>query len=94
MPDLERREDNIRAYQIVRRKFEERQVEPFVLDLIKRILVYHSSNTAELAFELKDGEVLARCQILMKQYEEVYKRLNANKPEWIRRFDAILEYRV
>lgn len=94
MPDLERREDNIRAYQIVRRKFEERQVEPFVLDLIKRILVYHSSNTAELACELRNGEVLARCQTLMKQYEEVYKRLNANKPEWIRRFDAILEYRV
>lgn len=94
MPDLNRREDNIRAYQIVRRKFEERQVEPFVLDLIKRILVYHSSNTAELAYELKDWEVLARCQGLMKQYEEVYKSLNANKPEWIERFDAILEYGV
>lgn len=94
MPDLNRREDNIRAYQIVRRKFEERQVEPFVLDLIKRILVYHSSNTAELAYELKDREVLARCQGLMKQYEEVYKSLNANKPEWIERFDAILEYGV
>lgn len=94
MPDLERREDNIRAYQIVRRKFEERQVEPFVLDLIKRILVYHSSNTAELAYELKDRKVLARCQRLMKQYEEVYKSLNANKPEWIERFDAILEYDV
>ncbi len=94
MPDLNRREDNIRAYQIVRSKFEERQVEPFVLDLIKRILVYHSSNTAELAYELKDQEVLARCQGLMKQYEEVYKSLNANKPEWIERFDAILEYGV
>lgn len=94
MPDLNRREDNIRAYQIVRHKFEEKQVEPFVLDLIKRILVYHSSNTAELAYELKDREVLARCQGLMKQYEEVYKSLNVNKPEWIRRFDAILEYRV
>lgn len=94
MPDLHRREDNIRAYQIVRQKFEERQVEPFVLDLIRRILVYHSSNTAELAYELGDSGVLRRCQALMKQYEEVYKRLNRNKPDWIRRFDAILEYRI
>lgn len=94
MPDLERREDNIRAYQIVRQKFEERQVEPFVLDLIKRILVYHSSNTAELAYELKEQGVLERCQVLMRQYEKVYKRLNVNKPEWIRRFDVILQYRI
>lgn len=94
MPDLERRQDNIRAYQIVSRKFEENHVEPFVMDLIKRILVYHSSNTAELAYELGDRDVLEKCQHLMKQYEKEYRMLNANRPDWIKRFEDILQYKV
>lgn len=94
MPDLDRRQDNIRAYQIVKRIFEENQVEPFVLDLIKRILVYHSSNTAELAYELGSQEVLEKCQKLMKQYEKEYRMLNAGKADWIKRFENILQYKV
>lgn len=94
MPDLERRQDNINAYQTVRHIFEEQQVEPFVLDLIKRILVYHSSNTAELAYELGDQDVLEKCQELMRQYEKEYRMLNANRTDWIRRFENILQYKV
>ena len=94
MPDLDRRQDNIRAYQIVKKIFEEKQVEPFVLDLIKRILVYHSSNTAELAYELGSQQVLEECQKLMKQYEKEYRMLNAGKPDWIKRFENILQYKV
>ena len=94
MPDLERRQDNINAYRTVKRIFEEQSVEPFVLDLIRRILVYHSSNTAELAYELGDQDVLKKCQDLMRQYEKAYRMLNANKPDWIRRFENILQYKV
>lgn len=93
VPDLARKQDNIRAYQMVKKKFEDACVEPFILDLIKRILVYHSSNTAELAYELQNGEVLKICQQLMGKYEKEYRRLNADKQEWIRRFEDILQYK-
>jgi glycosyltransferase involved in cell wall biosynthesis len=94
LPDLERKQDNIRAYEIVSAKFLENQVEPFVQDLIKRILVYHSSYAAELAYELKDVKVLDKCQGIMKKYEKEYRRLNANKPDWIKRFENILQYEI
>lgn len=94
MPDLERRMDNIRAYKIVKKEFEENQVDPFILDLIKRIMVYHSSNTAELALELQDGKILETCQQLMKKYEKEYRVLNGGRREWIRRFEDILQYKI
>lgn len=94
VPDLSRKQDNIRAYRIVQQKFREHHVEPLVMDYIKRILVYHSSYMAELAYELKDKSVLEEAQALMREYEKEYRRLNADKTEWIKRFEKILQYKV
>lgn len=94
LPDLTRKQDNIRAYRIVQKKFKEHNVEPLVMDFIKRILVYHSTYMAELAYELKDKGVLEEAQALMREYEKEYRRLNADKTEWIKRFEEILQYKV
>lgn len=94
MPDLKRRLDNITAYQIVLKEFEEKNVESVVVDYIKRILVYHGSNTAQLAYELKNRVVLKQCQELMRKFEKEYRLLNTNKLEWIKRFEDILQYEV
>ena len=94
MPDLARKQDNIRAYRIVQKKFQEYNVEPLVMDYIKRILVYHSSYMAELAYGLKNESVLKESQELMREYEKEYRRLNAGKEEWIRRFEEILQYKL
>lgn len=94
VPDLTRKRDNIRAYRIVQKKFEEHNVEPLVMDFIKRILVYHSTYMAELAYELKDKSVLEEAQALMREYEKEYRRLNADKAEWIKRFEEILKYQI
>lgn len=92
LPDLERKRDNIRAYRMVQKLFREHNVEPLVMDYIKRILVYHSSYMAELAYELRDEQALQESQKLMREYEEAYRRLNAGKTEWLQRFDEILQY--
>ncbi|MCM1251267.1 MAG: glycosyltransferase [Clostridium sp.] len=94
LPDLARKQDNIRAYRMVQQKFMEHGVEPLVMDFIKRILVYHSSYMAELAYELKDKSVLEEAQALMREYEKEYRRLNADKTEWLTRFDEILQYQL
>ncbi|MCM1242602.1 MAG: glycosyltransferase [Roseburia sp.] len=94
MPDLSRKQDNIRAYKIVDREFGEHHVEPMVMDYIKRIIVYHSSYAAEIAYEQQNQEMLEEFQELMRKYEKEYRRLNKNKPDWIRRFEEILAYKV
>lgn len=94
VPDLTRKQDNIRAYRIVQQIFQKENVEPLVMDFIKRILVYHSSYMAELAYELKNKDILKESQELMREYEKEYRRLNADKVEWIKRFEKILQYKI
>lgn len=94
MPDLSRKHDHIRAYQIVKKKFEECYVESFVMDLIKRIIAYNSSCAAEIAYEQQNQDMLEVFQNIMRLYENEYCRLNASKTEWINRFDKILQYKI
>lgn len=92
--DLSKRMDHIRAYQIVKKEFEESNVESSVLDLVKRILAYNASNTAQIAYELRNKGILEMCQQLMKRYEKEYRVLNKNRREWIKRFEDILQYKI
>ena len=94
MPDLSRKQDNIRAYKTVSKIFEEHNVEPMVMDFIKRIIVYHSTYAAEIAYEQKNQEMLEEFQGLMQKYEKEYRRLNKNRADWIKRFEEILQYKV
>lgn len=92
--DLSRRMDHIRAYQMVKKEFEENNVESLVLDLVKRILAYNASNTAEIAYEQQNAGILEMCQQLMRQYEKEYRVLNKGREEWIKRFENILQYKI
>ena len=94
MPDLARKQDNIRAYKTVSKIFEEQNVEPLVMDFIKRIIVYHSTYAAEIAYEQQNQEMLEEFQELMQKYEKEYRRLNKNRADWIKRFEEILQYKV
>ena len=76
------------------REFEECNVEPLVMDYIKRIIVYHSSYAAELAYKQQNRSMLKEFQELMHKYEKEYRRLNENRPDWIARFEKILQYKV
>ena len=94
IPDLARRQDHIRAYQIVEKEFEEKNVESLVIDFIKRMIAYNCSITAELAYRQRDKIVLAECQEKMKKYEKEYKALNVHEPARIEQFEDILRYTI
>ncbi len=94
IPDLARRKDHIRAYQMVEKEFEENNIEPLVIDFIKRMIAYNCSITAELAYRQQNKIILAECQEKMKKYEKEYRALNVHKPARIKQFEDILRYRI
>ncbi len=94
IPDLARRQDHIRAYQMVEKEFEKNNVEPLVIDFIKRMIAYNCSITAELAYRQRDKIVLTECQEKMKKYEKEYKALNVHEPARIEQFEDILRYTI
>ena len=93
-PDLARKQDHIRAYKILKNEFEKNNVEPLVIDYIKRILAYNCSITAELAYGQKNQNVLKECQELMREYEKEYRMLNKDKQERIKWFEKILQHQI
>lgn len=92
--NLEKRLDWLKAYDIVLAVFAKANVENNVMELVKRFLAYHSSNVAEMAFTQNNPAVLEHCQKIMLDNQEVYAKRNAHHPEWIKRYQKILEYRL
>lgn len=90
--DLKKQEDWLEAYKRLIVYAENKCVETNVLLLIKRFLVYHSSNVAEMAYEQKNKETLLRCQKIMRQYEKEYCCTNKQFPDRIDRFYKIMNY--
>lgn len=88
--NLIKREQWLSAYCRIIERFENEFIEADIIDYVKRFLVYHSSNVAELAYGQKNREVLAHCQDLMKKYELEYINLNLQFPERIERYNKIL----
>ncbi len=89
--DLGSFHDWIKSYEIVIRLYEENRIEPIIIDYLKRFLAYHASEAAEIAIEKKDVEELRSFQRIMKEYQDVYERLNKNHPEWIEEYRNRIE---
>lgn len=91
--DLQRRMDWLTSYEIVIEIFNEKGIKQEIMNLVKRFLVYHSSNAAQIAYEQKCWNELMLCQKIMKQYQYEYECTNRNYQDRIKRFQKILEYR-
>lgn len=92
--DADRRIDWVQAYVMVIGMFEDENVDREILDLVKRFLVYTSSNAAVLAFTQKNERILRDCQDIMRKYKDEYIRLNKHRPERIQRFEEIIQYKL
>ncbi len=92
--DIGKRLDWVYTYVKIVKLFENQKISENVLDLVRRFLAYHCSNVAEMAYNQGNENALEKCQNLMKQYEEVYKRLNIGNLDYIERYDKILHYNL
>ena len=73
--------------------FEKNNVQDDVLGYVKKVLAYHSSNVAELAYRQNDTQTLLYCQNIMRKYEDYYVSLNQLYSERILKYRDILKYR-
>lgn len=92
--NLERRLDWIHAYEIVLELFGQAGVEADVLLWVKRFMVYHCSNVAEIAFRQKSESVLEYCKEQMRCYKDEYIQTNTAYPERIQRYNTILNLQI
>ena len=92
--DLCKRMDWLKAYEIVIKKFEDREVSEDVLRWVKRFLAYHSSNVAELAFQQDNKIVLGTCHEIMRRYWVEYQQTNNQYQERLNRYDQIMHYQL
>ena len=90
--NLAKREDWLEAYRRLIVYIENAQSEINILPWIKRFMVYHSSNVAEMAYGQGNREVLGHCQKIMAQYREEYLTTNQQYPDRTERYKKILEY--
>lgn len=90
--NLGKRKDWLDAYLQVVRLFEDNNVETETISYVKRFLAYHSSNTAEMAYNQKNYGVLRYTQKLMREYKNEYVTLNQEYPERILRYQDVLNY--
>lgn len=88
--DLNKRKDWLKAYKKLIKYIEEQKIKTDALVWIKRLLAYHSSNVAELAYEQGNSIVLRECQQIMLKYSEEYYKTNREYKDWLCRFDKIL----
>lgn len=89
--NLELRLDWLEAYNRVITYIESNHVETQALIWIKRFLVYHSSNVAELAYRQRNKDILIYCQNIMKKYQDEYFITNTNSKDRIERYYAVLK---
>ncbi len=83
--------DWLKAYEILIELFNRKNIDESVVDYVKRFLVYHSSNAAEIAIKNGEEESKRLFQSYMKKYEREYVGLNASHPERIKRYYQLLE---
>lgn len=90
MIDLERRMDWLLAYKKVISIFENHNINEKVTELVKRFLVYHSCNTAQIAYQQGKENELQECKRIMRQYQREYEETNQEYPERVKWFQNIL----
>lgn len=92
--DINKRIDWLKAYIKLIAIYENNYIEKYVVDLLKRFLVYHSANVAQMAYEQNNAEGLLYCKEIIEKYKEEYQRLNQDKPERIAWLNEILLYQL
>lgn len=92
--DVKRLRDWVKAYEIIIQKFTKENVDQDIINYVKRFLVYHCSNAAQLSYEQEKVEDLNLFQQFMRQYGKEYLELNVNYPERIERYYNILNYKI
>lgn len=90
---LMHRLDWLQSYLKVIQRFETQGIANEIIVYVKRFLVYHSSNTAELAIEQHNYEVFEKCRKLMQCYENEYILTNQENPDRIKRYYDIINLR-
>jgi len=88
--DLQRWRDWIRAYEILINEFQIENIDEETIGYLKRFLVYHSCEAAEVAMQQYNTEQLEVFRSLMRRYKDEYYKLNRNFPERIKRYEQIM----
>ena len=91
---LNQRKDWLQAYLMLIDLYKRKGIEQRVLDLLKRFLVYHSANTAQMAYEQKDNDMLTYCKEIIEKYRMTYQLLNKDKPERLIWLEQIAAYQL
>lgn len=92
--DISKRKDWLNAYFMLIDIYEKNSIDKCVVDLLKRFLVYHSANAAQIAYEQNNAEGLLYCKEIIEKYKEEYQRLNQDKPDRIAWLHQILAYQL
>lgn len=92
--DISKRTDWLNAYIKLIAIYESNGIEKYVVDLLKRFLVYHSANVAQIAYEQRNDEMLRCCKEIIEKYRKEYELLNQDKPERIVWLNEILAYHL
>lgn len=88
--DMGKLRDWIRAYEIVIQRFKEEQISEDIMLYVKRFLVYHASDAAEIAAKQNKDEAKQDFQRIMRIYEKEYISSNVQHPDRMKRYYRIL----
>lgn len=87
---FERWRDWINSYEILIKEFKEDAVDNEIIDYLKRFMVYHSCEAAEVAIGKKDKGNLNYFKECMGKYKAEYFRLNSDYLDRIERYEKIM----
>ena len=88
--NLQRWRDWVRAYEILIDKFQLEKIDEEIINYLKRFLVYHSCEAAEIAMQQNNIAQLEVFRGFMRQYKNEYYNLNRSFPERIKRYEQIM----
>ena len=89
--DLKKRMDWLMSYNMTIDLFESNSVDEETLVYVKRFLVYHSTDTAEIALDQGNTDELAMCLKNMRLYQNEYRMTNAEYPDRIEWFENTMK---
>ena len=88
--DLRKRQDWLKAYEMIIDEFTKRKVGDHVIKYVKRFYAYHASNVATIALKQNNKVAYEKCRDIMIQYQLEYEETNDNKYGRISRYRHIL----
>ena len=92
--DLRSFHDWIKSYEITIQLYENNNIDTLIIDYLKRFLAYHAFEAVGVAIENGDKEELIKFQNIMREYQDVYERMNVSHPNWIEQYRKRIEVRL